>query len=246
MSGDAIGLVDVPRRRTVEARSWPVPADLGGRLFGWLIVVIVAFVALGELLTWGGQGSVITRLDQRFAEWLVAQRTSTLDDLSHWGSGLSDTFVKIGATAVVCAVFLAVWRRWNEIMLVALSLIFEATAFIVTTFIVDRPRPDVPALQDSPVDTTFPSGHVAAATVYAAFAVVVFWHTRRRWARVLAVSLAVIVPLIVAVARLYQGMHYLSDVIAGVLLGLVSLMVVVSLVPPPEDALTGQRVLRLR
>ena len=85
-------------------------------------------------------------------------------------------------------------------------------------------------LLESPVDTSFPSGHVAAATVYAALVVIVFWHTRALWARSLAVVLAVVASLAVAWARAYQGMHFLSDVIAGIVLGVVSI-----LDPAPSD-----------
>jgi len=129
------------------------------------------------------------------------------------------------------------YRRWHEAAMIGIPLIFEATAFIVISFIVGRPRPDVERLLDSPVDTTFPSGHVAAATVYASFAVILFWHTTALWARALAVLGAVAAPLIVGWSRMYQGMHYLTDVIAGIVLGAASVLIVWSVLgaPPPDD-----------
>jgi undecaprenyl-diphosphatase len=87
----------------------------------------------------------------------------------------------------------------------------------------------------SPVDTGFPSGHAAAAACYAAIVIVVFWHTRTRWIRVLAVVFAVAVPIIVSVARLYRGMHYLTDVVAGVLLGAASVVLVTLILCRAED-----------
>ncbi|MEP7113353.1 MAG: phosphatase PAP2 family protein [Ilumatobacteraceae bacterium] len=65
----------------------------------------------------------------------------------------------------------------------------------------------------------FPSGHTAAAVASSAIVVVIFWHTRRRWIRALAVMLAAVIPVCVAMSRLYRGMHFFTDVIFGALLG---------------------------
>ena len=84
----------------------------------------------------------------------------------------------------------------------------------------------MPRLEESPVDSSFPSGHTAAAAAYGAIAVVVFWRFRNVWVRTAVVALVVAIPIIVGVSRVYAGMHYLTDVVAGVLLGLASVFVV--------------------
>jgi undecaprenyl-diphosphatase len=164
-------------------------------------------------------------MDERVANWFVDSRTSFLNDASTWCAYLADSYYKIGASVVIFLVFLWVWRRWYEAVYIGLPLVFEASAFIVITNLVQRDRPDVEQLIKSEITTSFPSGHVAAATVYAAVAVIVFKHTRATWARALAVTLAVIVPLVVAWARVYQGVHYLTDTLAGIALGATSLVI---------------------
>ena len=135
-------------------------------------------------------------------------------------------------------VFLWLWRRWFEPVFLVVSLVIEAAAFMVVTTVVGRDRPDVARLDASPVGSSFPSGHVAAAAAYAAIAVVVFWHTRKRWARILVVLFAVFVPVIVALARMYRGMHFLSDTIAGAVLGCAAVaLTAVVLARSPEGAL---------
>ena len=103
--------------------------------------------------------------------------------------------------------------------MVVVPLILEALCFITITTIVGRPRPEVEKLDTSPVGSSFPSGHTGAAVAYSAIVIVIFWHTRRRWIRALAVAIAALLPLCVALARLYRGMHFLTDVIFGALLG---------------------------
>jgi membrane-associated phospholipid phosphatase len=174
---------------------------------------------LGWLLTHPLKDSSIVHTDQSISEWFVKQRTPRLNSLSFVGSMLSDTVVKIVVTAIIAVVMLIVWKRCLEPLMVVIPLILEALCFITVTTLVNRPRPDVPHLDTSPVGSSYPSGHTGAAIAYTAIVVVIFWHTRRRWIRVLAVAFAVIIPMCVAVSRLYRGMHFLTDVIFGALLG---------------------------
>jgi undecaprenyl-diphosphatase len=149
---------------------------------------------------------------------------------------MAETAVKVVATLVVCVVLLALFHRWFEAVVVATPLILEAAAFLTVTLVVGRPRPDVVRLDGSPVSSSFPSGHTAAAACYAAFAVVVFWHTRNRVARGVAAVAVVLVPALVAVARMYRGMHHLSDVTAGALLGAAAVAVSLWILLRTEEA----------
>lgn len=204
--------------------SWPLAwRDLGTLAIAYAVITAV-MVAVGALVVGPLDGSV-GAADRRVARWFEDGRAPRLDELSYWGSMLSETAVKIVLTAVAAAVMIAVWRRWNDALLVAVALILEACIFLTVTLIVGRERPDVERLDSSPVDSSFPSGHVAAAVVYGAFAIIVARHTVKRWPRMLAVVIAAAVSAIVAWARMYRGMHHLSDVLAGVVLGLVSIWV---------------------
>jgi membrane-associated phospholipid phosphatase len=227
--------------------TWPIDRTQALQLAVALVAMIGVFTVLGLVLTDLMAPNPVTRTDEDIARWFVERRTPLLDGLSTWGASLADTWTKIVITAVFVGTALALSRRWNEAVFVAGTLIFEAAVFIVVTVLVGRPRPDVPPLQDSPVNSSFPSGHVAAATVYGAFVIVVFWHTTSRLWRSLALLVAVSVVAAVAWARLYQGMHYPSDVAAGVALGLATLAVcrrvvgdaVVTPTTPCEEPDTG-------
>ncbi|WP_051062738.1 phosphatase PAP2 family protein [Ilumatobacter nonamiensis] len=215
--------------------TWPLHRAEWIQLGVSLAFVVVGFSLVGWLATDALAPNALTRFDQDVAERFASGRTNFQTDLAHWSAMLAATHIKIIATAVFAVVATMVWKRWHEAVFLALTLIFEATAFVIVSFIVGRPRPDVERLLDSPVDSSFPSGHVAAATVYGALVIIVFWHTRNRWIRALAVVLLVAVVLAVALARMYQGMHYLSDVVAGVVLGIVSLVICLRVLGTPDD-----------
>ena len=203
---------------------------LGKRELLELAACCLGFVAIGwpvgEWVLQPGSDTAVTRFDTDVAQWFVDRRTPALNDWSHLSSMLADTLVKVAVTAIIAGVMLVAWKRWLEPTVVAVTLVVEAMAFITITYLVARPRPQVARLEGSPVDSSFPSGHVAAAAAYGAIVVVTAWHLRRR-IMIAALALVVItVVVLVGLARMYRGMHYFSDVVAGVVLGVASIAAV--------------------
>jgi membrane-associated phospholipid phosphatase len=202
------------------------PVDARG-LVVWTVVLVAmtALVAgLGLLLV--NELGRVRALDDDVARWLARHRTDTWDHVTFVGSFIADADVKIPATVILCGLFLWRWRRWTEAALLAGALMLEASIFVLSSFAVDRPRPPIAHLDSIPPTGSFPSGHSAAAvTFYGAIAIIVCWHTRNRIARTLAVIAALVVPLVVAGSRMYRGMHHLSDVVVGLVIGIVSLWV---------------------
>jgi undecaprenyl-diphosphatase len=85
----------------------------------------------------------------------------------------------------------------------------------------DRPRPSIFVPVVHTVSSSFPSGHaMSAAIVYSTVAYLAARLHKRRWARWLVMTAALIVIALISFSRMYLGVHYPSDVIAGVVIGL--------------------------
>ncbi len=189
-------------------------------------------VLLGLLLTRVLDNSDVADADAWVDRELVQSRTPTGNDLTHYGSLLGETPTIIGLTALAAIVFRVVFRRWRESVLLVLCVSGQALIFMVTQMLIDRQRPPVPRLDDSPPTSSFPSGHTAAATAfYLGVAIVLAWHTRHVWLKWLLVILGVLFPVVVAFCRLYRGMHYPTDTTTSFLLGLSLLAVGTWLLP---------------
>jgi membrane-associated phospholipid phosphatase len=197
-------------------------------LLGWALALLVALVAVGWLLSRVLHDDGIGRADAGVSRWLARRRNGDLNDVTAVTSELGGTLT-ITALAVLTVAFAAwVWRRWREPMVVALAVAGEVGIFLVVTLLVDRERPPVRHLDDAPPTSSFPSGHTAAAiALYGAVAVLASERARSALLRRLFVAAAVVIPLLVAASRMYRGMHFLSDVLGGVLLGAVWLLAVV-------------------
>ena len=81
-------------------------------------------------------------------------------------------------------------------------------------------------LDDLPANDSFPSGHTAASVaVYVGLALLITSRFRNRGVRLLAWAVAILVPVFVAFARMYRGMHHPLDVAGGLLIGIGALLV---------------------
>jgi undecaprenyl-diphosphatase len=84
-----------------------------------------------------------------------------------------------------------------------------------------RPRPQVFAWGTNAVSWSFPSGHAMSATiVYGTVAYLAARLQKRRSHRIATLLAAGLFILVIAISRLYLGVHYPSDVIAGIIIGL--------------------------
>lgn len=211
----AAELAPAPRERHALApRPWAAVARI---VTGW-VLVFGALVAVGLIVVRHTGGTVLDTVDTAVPQWFADRRTPGSDDLSWWLSKAGDTHSILAVSLVFCPLTVAILRRWRPAVFVALAMFGEVTLFLATSRAVGRSRPDVPQLDGSLPTSSFPSGHIAATLcLYTAIALVVVPRTRAWW-RWLAIAAAIVMPLAVALSRLYRGMHHPTDVLGALLL----------------------------
>lgn len=203
---------------------------LRGRAWAEIGIALVSLVSLGLILGWlvvdFFGSSEFNGWDTDVGVWFEGRRSASWNALTDLGSGFSDTITMVILVVAVSALLAWLVRRWLEPTFLALALTLEATAFLLISTIVGRDRPPVEQLDASPPTASFPSGHTGAAVAfYLALAVIVWWNTDRAWLRWTALAAAMVIPVVVALSRVYRGMHYPSDVIVGGALGLATVAI---------------------
>jgi membrane-associated phospholipid phosphatase len=182
----------------------------------WLVVV-----AIGWALTDGPLKHLGTS-EERLNRTLAARRTPLLNDVTLFFSWTGATVSIIGVCLVVVALVWWRTRRWWFAVVPLIAIALQGLVFFFTTLLIDRQRPDVVKLDHSPPTSSYPSGHSGAATgLYVTLALLALG-IRRPVLRAVTVTVCLLVPLMVASARLYRGMHHLSDVSVAIVNGLIA------------------------
>jgi membrane protein DedA with SNARE-associated domain/membrane-associated phospholipid phosphatase len=157
-----------------------------------------------------------TRLDVRVSDLVDKLRTDMGVDVAKVVTHLGDPPVAFALVAVGIA--LLIWRRRPyELSVLLIGTLVMHVGVHVTKAAVDRPRP-AGALVDA-AGSSFPSGHAAYSTIYVALAVIAARVLPGLASRAALVIAALVVSAVVGASRVYLGVHYYSDVVAGWSLG---------------------------
>ena len=200
-------------------REAPAPkAATGAALTVAWIIVAAGTVGIGVLLFMVRTNTGFARFDQSASQWAAdhasAWTATALRDVSLLG-GTELTLVLI---VVIGAIDWARHRTGAALVFLAVTFIGITVIVNVVKWLVDRTRPDIDRLTGFS-GPSFPSGHAAtAAAMFAAYALVV---SRRQspHTRALVAGLGAGIAVAVASSRVLLGVHWLTDVLAGLAVG---------------------------
>ena len=178
----------------------------------WFVIAGAVALFLVDLLL-VTQGTITTRE----SSWILsihAHSSATLDRIMR---AITNTGGVWRAVPVACAtVFLWVTKRRLEAMTFLVAIVIAQSTTYALKALVQRDRPGLFDVANMPTDSSFPSGHALGSTVLGGLAAMWLWQHRHR---ALAIA-AVIWAIMVSFSRVYFGLHYPTDVIASLALGI--------------------------
>jgi undecaprenyl-diphosphatase len=191
----------------------PPPAGSVPRRSTWAGVAFACIVtfALGlTVLLFGGMPGDTALLDAA-----LESRTPALVDASLLAARIG-MFDVMAAMVTALVAVLALTRHYRAAAIAAIANLGSYLLNNLLKWATARPRPDgwEPLADHS--SWAFPSGHAMSAATLAATAVLLTWHTR---ARIPVLVLGTAFTLWAGGSRVVMGVHYPSDVLAGILLG---------------------------
>jgi undecaprenyl-diphosphatase len=184
--------------------------------------LLLAFAKLANLASRGRAPA--------FDEWLiVALRTpgNLADPIGPaWLEEMMRDFTALGSTGVLTvtvpaiAGFLAMTRKWHAALFVLASVAGGVLVSQTTKWAYARPRPELVPHGAEVFTASFPSGHsMMSAVVYLTLGVLLARTQPGRGVKAYILAVAVMLTVLVGASRVYLGVHWPTDVLAGWALG---------------------------
>ncbi len=204
-------------RRLLQRRLDPIAAT-GLALTVSLVLIVGAGILIGLFAYLVRTETGLVRFDARVGQWGVDHATSFTTDLVELLTHLGDTGVVLVLAGLLAVVeYVRMPSRW---IVPFLGLVVLGQVLVTNGLkeMLDRVRPEF-----NPVAATlgpsFPSGHSALAAAFFAAAALLLGRGRGPTARAFLAGGAVAIAVTVACTRVLLGVHWMSDVMAGLALG---------------------------
>lgn len=222
LTADSAGMArELGRRARLRAR-WRARLDpqvFTGLALTLAVAAAVVFTAIaGILLLMIRTKTGVAQHDLTFARWGATHATSGSTAVLRRLSDLGGTLSVVSLALIVGAVE---YRRLANRAIPALLVLTVGGQFAIVNLIkviVDRARPDLEQLTGFS-SSSFPSGHAASAAATFAVIALLLGRRRSRRARAGLAGGAVSVAVTVAGTRVLLGVHWLTDVLAGLAVG---------------------------
>jgi undecaprenyl-diphosphatase len=181
-------------------------------------LVFAATLVLGLLLVLIDNNRTVQDVDRKVSEWGSTHAGSKAVDVVEFVTNFGTTWVVFVVLAVVATADFIRRRNREVFLFVAVVGLGQNLINNLIKIIVHRERPAVLQLMDVH-GFSFPSGHTAAAAACWSAVALVLGRNRPRAVRAVLAGGAALIAIVVATSRALLGVHWVSDVIAGLALG---------------------------
>lgn len=185
-------------------------------------VVYLLFIFFGiiqNIIT----SNIIIAMDTRVANFLFAIRGTEFTKFFTWLTLLAVGQI-ILVFAVIYSIILFLWKKKTYLLPLWITIAGSELFTYLVKLAIHRPRPLNAIYTEN--SFSFPSGHASISVVFYGFIAYILFRQLKKWQHKMAVLFfGVIFILMIGLSRLYLGVHFLSDVLGGYLLGTLWLLI---------------------
>ena len=183
-----------------------------------LVIVILSFIMQSNLY------DKIVIFDNKVIDFVKGLIDNRLTNVFKYMTNFGDIYIPI---IILVCIFVIMKNKWYFYLL-ASTYLFSGVITYITKLIVSRPRP-LEALIDIPKSFSFPSGHTLTAFVFYGYLCYLLTLNLNKKLKMIFSIFYGIMVVVIALSRIYLGVHYFSDVIAGLIVGSICLIIAINI-----------------
>jgi len=192
----------------------------------FVLSLIYVMALLGGIIEDFLTTDLIISVDHRIANLLTIFRNETLTDIFFWITFLGKWQVILVFTFSIILI-LWLWNKKSYIIPILISITGSVLFTYIGKLLFHRPRPVVAIYQES--SFSFPSGHATISVAFYGFLTYFLVKEISSWKNKINIFFTGLILIIaIGFSRLYLGVHFLSDVWAGYLVGALWLIIAIS------------------
>lgn len=189
----------------------------------WAVVCILMTIFIVLLI--GVKTGNIQKIDNAIYGWVKSLQNETTTQVLTVITDIGGP-IGIAIILVVSAVFCIYRKKEKYGLAITLNIVVSTLTYIILKNIIRRPRPPMEERVTSEIGFSFPSGHTTNnIALYGFFIYLVCLNVQNKKVKTILCAILGIMPILIGFSRIYLRVHYPSDVIAGICLGISSLII---------------------
>lgn len=187
----------------------------------YLIPLIVGLVIAGLTLTGflelfdSLREDELTGFDTAIAEYVQSFHSPELTNVFTAITDLGNLMGYLVLVVLISAFLFFRYKSWKFPMQISVVLVLASFVNLVLKRVINRERPSGEHMVEV-ITLSFPSGHAMSAMAFYGFLIYLIWrYIKHSWWKVTLIMVCVFLILGIGISRIYLGVHYPSDIVAG-------------------------------
>lgn len=191
----------------------------------WYIVILSILMIASIIIIRSSFIDTINRFDKSVINFVITIVDDKLTTIFSFLTNFGDFYIPI---IILVCIFIFVKNKWYFYLQAGSYLIAGGLTFLIKV-LAGRERP-LEALIDIPISKSFPSGHTLTSIVFYMVLVYLLTLKCKKKVRFTWFTVSFILIILIAISRIYLGVHYCSDVIGGIIFGVPTLLMIMNII----------------
>ena len=191
----------------------------------WYLLWIILTITILTILMKSSFSDTVMIIDNKIIKIMSNIVYDSLTSIFKIITIFGDLYIPI---IIIVCIFIFLKNKWYFYLLTS-GYAFSGIITYVSKFLTGRARP-VSALIDIPKSFSFPSGHTLTSLVFYILLCYLIVCNKDKKTKIISMIFVTIFVLLIAISRIYLGVHYFSDVIGGILIGVPCILFIINVI----------------